>query len=298
MGIHIYAGNRNYYLPQSIAIVWCPDLLNWGHTVSTRDLTNEIRRRLPSVIPNTVSKNLKTFFGLVQTQRDYRYTRDRLRDRINDFFHQDLSFLGLRPVGLPRARASFTALAGFADLSGSTELADVLLEVFNIQRDAVVDHERTSSIYDWYVALEQLQGLVDPREIDRCLRSLSRRRDNVHHHHVSRGGYDPQMERLLDKMDRMVNEMERGRNFNRGIAFPRSRTLPPMPPMQMLMPAAPAWASAYASPTLSAREDYFRDAEMEEVKERLENLEVGQQIQGMQLGLAPPSPGLAAIGWH
>ena len=166
-----------------------------------------------------------------------------------------------------------------------------MVQAFWAGSQEVITYERDDWLYIWLTALNCLRSVYSHREVDECIAYLCKRGNSIRNTYYNMGRYDPQIEQLLRKMDRMMDHMDRGRNYDRTIIYPRARTLPPpvRTAVPMLMPA-PAWTSAYASPAIGPYDEYFREAEMEEMRERLEQVEFNQQVQGEQLGLLPPSP--------
>lgn len=260
--------------------------------VELRDLIKQVKNYFPSTKNYKIETDLKEFLLLLANTPMVPNLDQLVSYHIQDSFDRDLG--GYGNGSLPNARYSFTILAAFAEGMRSRMLGDVLLSVFWQNRHDVLNREPSNKIWLWLVGIDILRPLVPQRAIDKCIRFLLQRQKQVRHHYNCSGRFDPQLERLLDNMDRMLEEIARGRNFDRVLPLPRARTLPPVRTVPMLMPA-PTWASAYPSPIMSPYPDYSRDAEMDEVKQRIGDLEVNQQVQGYQMGLAPPP---LALGWN
>lgn len=101
-----------------------------------------------------------------------------------------------RYSGLSQCRRHFHVLALFANRTASGRLASALVKFFCAYGHSIVASEHSSSLYEWGVAINELQGLVSSYDFDKCMSCFSRNR------------YD----------------YDRGRRFD----MPRPRTVPPM----------------------------------------------------------------------
>lgn len=298
MDVLITTKKRSYRLGYYVVSVWCPELsYHFGYSIPLQWICDQIRSRFSLLKSHSAMANLKYLLDVLRKAHNFRHIQSRIQGHISDFFSQDLRAPRMQSLGLPSSRAMFVVVAAFANITRSNALAQILVDVFMNQGDVVVNHERTLNIFDWYIALDQLRGIVDPGHVDYCLRILLHRHSSVQNRYQqynSMGRCNPQIEVLLDWMDHMLNKMGRGRNYNRTVAWPRSRTLPPpvrAPPM--FIAAAPGWASAYSSPVLRPQNDPFRNAQIDDLQDRIDRLEYNR---GMQLALPPPVP--MALPWH
>ena len=299
-------GNRRYLIPEYVVFEFFPNLQKFvniprrrGKEIELGELADKINCHFPTINSQRIGVELRKFFSLLKNPRAPQDLDPSISSHVQNSFNKDLNFAGRHSFGLPSARYTFTVLAAFAYETASTLLAEVLLSTFWYNRYAIRDQEPDHKLFFWLTALDLLRHLGNHHNLNRCIRFLSNRHHHIRHHYRTSGRFDPQMERLLDKMDRMLQEMDRGRAFDRALAYPRARTLPPVRPVPMLMPAPVPWASAYSSPVVRPYDGWVPEAEMDEMKQRIEDLEINQQVQGMQLGLGPPSPMDAlALGWH
>lgn len=228
----------------------------------------------------SVGKILKSFFGrLTVNIYDSAQLRQLVINHVSQFFDIDTQPRGSRSYGLPIARANFAVLAHLAEISNSQHLARYLIDVFWMRGRDIIAYEQDGSLPTWFAAFSCLRSVSPRDEIDNCIAYLLRRGNSIRNTYYNMGRYDPQIEQLIRKMDRMMEQMNRGRSFHQPLILPRARTLPPpvRTAVPMLMPA-PGWTSAYASPALTPYDDYLRDAEIDEVKDRLEQVEINQQI--------------------
>ncbi|KAF2684174.1 hypothetical protein K458DRAFT_38354 [Lentithecium fluviatile CBS 122367] len=272
--VYVHTGNGEYLAHRNEVLHHFPQL--WQHIeentlIDLPRLASELMVELPARSRKSALQVLKSLFGIF---RHHDFWEGKLESRVLDtlyrLFNND-RMNAIHPTrGLRSSRNHFTTLAAFAELTDSRHLAHALLEAFWDHRHTILDYERSHKMPEWANAIEALRGLIPTHEMNKCLQYLARKyNDNL--------------------------DFGRGRHLRRAdwMPAPRAHTMPPVYYRQRIMPH-PGYlplpppeplAIGYPSPAHSLNYLDDRDVEMDHMKveqeilrERVENLEVNQEL--------------------
>jgi hypothetical protein len=222
---------------------------------------------------------MKSLFGVFR-RPDYVYTYfdNHIAHMINNHFDMDMSKGHFSSRGLSKSRLCFTTLAALAAISGSLPLAQILLELFLVHSEEILNFEREEYFINWASAIAQLNGLAPPYDVQRCLQCLACKRD-------------PNMGMILQMMDPNLNmggmmNYDHGRNLRRS-GWPGSRALTPgFRSPQAIMPMNPWYPMEYQDPQMK----------MEEIEDRMDRVEDAIGLQDDFGGYPYPLPNRLMIG--
>lgn len=307
-------GGLLFLIEDRVARVWIPRYAD-RYDITFAEIEREVDDCFMHTTFASILRHLKEFFRILATENQTpRTMRHHVRRHIEDIFTGNFYATWIAGMGATdssaQIRNKFTILASLANVTCSSELADLLIEAF-------LNHRNTRAIHQgyeiWMEALDALRGLASPYDVEKCLRLLSRvdvpggsliplsyGKYGAGSDSRSIGRYNPRADKYMDRMERMVHEMEdnirdldRGRRISRASHWRRSATMPPLLHPAIALPAPASWTNPFPSPALMPQNNHLFDHEVDNLRQRVSNLEFNQQLQ-MAL---PPAAAMPALTW-
>ncbi len=224
---------------------WCPALLDCGigMHIDATGLVDAIDSNLsffasrpPS--EGTTRKTLKELFNYwdpnVAQRRGLR-TRDALRAIINEQMHGDIEIRS--SLGLGRSRFYFLVYCLLARETGSSTLAEVIAEYFEIEAPLILANEKHKFRMEWYYGIQVLQGLLPHSTWMEIIRKAPRQSGDTWPGYQGEPRQDPHLAWILYQMamkaqqNALSSPPQRGRSSRRDGRIegsPRAASLPPI----------------------------------------------------------------------